>query len=107
MDHVIYRDYRVNRRFFIHCSLACRVSVGVAGRFTCEHRHVGVVFRTAVMEYSRRTVISLEGGHKRTNRCLLRMSVCTGLTGILLLLLQFPVLGSSSILPQLVKQNAF
>ena len=23
MDHVIYRDYIVNRRFFIDCSVAC------------------------------------------------------------------------------------
>ena len=23
MDHVIYRDYIVNRCFFIYCSLAC------------------------------------------------------------------------------------
>ena len=26
MDHVIYRDYIVNRRFFIYCSLAARTS---------------------------------------------------------------------------------
>ena len=23
MDHIIYRDYILNRRFFIYCSLAC------------------------------------------------------------------------------------
>ena len=23
VDHVIYRDYIVNRRFFVYCSLAC------------------------------------------------------------------------------------
>ena len=26
MDRVIYRDYIVNRRFFIHCNLVCMVS---------------------------------------------------------------------------------
>ena len=25
VDHVIYRDYIVNRRFLIYCSLACNV----------------------------------------------------------------------------------
>ena len=26
VDHIIYRDYTVNRRFFIYCSLACTCS---------------------------------------------------------------------------------
>ena len=48
VDHVIYRDYIVNRRFFMYCSLACEVgrlreevdSLQAVDRQTCIHTSV-------------------------------------------------------------------